>query len=174
MKIVFYLIGTWTIVSAMLAITMRNLVHCALALIAFFAGIAAIFFSLHADFLGAVQIVVYVGAIAILLLFAIMLTRNITGDEASTPFSPGAIWGCLASLIILGILIYTLPKSLPLLSVSKSSPDLTVSEIGQDLMTRFVIPFEMISLLLTAVLVGAVVIALEEPKEKEIPESKKQ
>ena len=140
MKVVFYLIGTWTIISATLAITMRNLVHCALALIAFFARIAAIFFSLHADFLGAVQMVVYVGAIAILLLFAIMLTHKITGDEATIPFSHGAIWGCLASLTILGILIYALPKSLPLLNASESPPNLTVSEIGEDLMTRFVIP----------------------------------
>ncbi len=165
MRFVFYLLSTWTITSAVLAITMRNLVHCAIALMAFFAGIAGVFFSLHADFLGAVQILIYVGAIAILILFAIMLTRNITGDEHVQIFSSGAMWGCIVSLLVLAIIIYVL-QDLPVSEKPIFSPNLSVSELGEAFMVQYAIPFEVLSLLLTAVLVGAIVIALEETNQK--------
>ena len=93
MRIAFYILATWTMSSALLAISMRNLVHCALALIAFFAGVAGIFLTLHAEFLAAVQVIVYVGAIAVLILFAIMLTRSVAGDRETTSFTSGAVWG---------------------------------------------------------------------------------
>ena len=165
MRLAFYLLGIWTTISGVMAISMRNMVHCALALIAFFAGIAGIFFSLRAEFLGAVQVIVYVGAIAVLVLFAIMLTRNATGTENDTPFSAGAVWGWVISFAVFGILFYSLlgGPSLPALT---TIPSLSVAEIGQLLMTRYAIPFEVISLLLTAALVGAVVLALDERKEK--------
>lgn len=137
--------------------------HCAISLILFFAGIAAVFFSLHAEFLGAIQIIVYVGAIAVLILFAIMLTHRVTGSESS-PFSVGAIWGWLAALIVFGIQIYSLRESIST-SSSPNSANLTVADIGQLFMTRYAIPFEVISLLLTAALVGAVIIAMEEHTE---------
>ena len=165
MKLAFYLLATWTMLSGMLAITQRNMVHCAIALIAFFAGIAGVFFSLHAEFLGAVQIIVYVGAIAVLILFAIMLTHRLTGDEVSSPFSGGAVWGGLASLAVLVVLIYSLGGTAGV-QPPAAAPSLTVAEIGQGFMTRYAIPFEVISLLLTAALVGAVVLALDEPKGK--------
>src|SRR5205823_4535090 len=60
MRFAFYTLAAWTLGSGLLAVSMRNLMHCALALIAFFMGVAAIFFSMHADFLGAVQVIVYV------------------------------------------------------------------------------------------------------------------
>lgn len=154
--------------SGILAVTMRNLVHCAVALIAFFGGIAAIFFLLRADFLGAVQVIVYVGAVAVLVLFAIMLTRNVTGFEDTTPFSAGASWGWLISAIVLASLwFFGLADPGTVGVSSQNSPvPLTVSEIGTGFMTRYAIPFEVMSLLLTAALVGAVVMAVEEPKAK--------
>lgn len=165
MRTAFYLLAAWTMLSGMLAITQRNMVHCAIALIAFFAGIAGVFFSLHAEFLGAVQIIVYVGAVAVLILFAVMLTHRLTGDALASPFSGGAVWGGLASLAVLVVLIYSLGGSAASPTVATPS-SLTVAEIGQGFMTRYAIPFEVISLLLTAALVGAVVLALDEPKEK--------
>ncbi len=154
--------------SGLMAVRMRNMMHCAVALIAFFAGIAAIFFSLHADFLGAVQVIVYVGAVAVLILFAIMLTRNVTGFGEETPFSAGALWGWAISAAVLGILCYYgLGDSAIAGFVEPATvPSLTVGDIGNGFMTRFAIPFEVISLLLTAALVGAVVMAVEEPKGK--------
>lgn len=165
MKFAFYMLATWTMASGLLAVTMRNLLHCAIALIAFFAGIAAIFFSLHAEFLGAVQIVVYIGAVAVLVLFAIMLTRNVTGSEGTSPFSGGAVWGILVAGILLVAILSALHHQVPL-EVANTPATLSVADIGRGFMTRYAVPFEVISLLLTAALVGAVVIALEEPKEK--------
>lgn len=165
LKLVFYALALWTMVSGLLAVSLRNVMHCAVALIAFFAGIAALFFTLHADFLGAVQLIVYVGAVAVLIVFAIMLTRNVAGMDTVSPMSGGALWGWVVSLAVLGLLAYSLADLAP-----NSGPvvpnTLTVAEIGQAMMTRFAIPFEVISLLLTAALVGAVVIALEEAKPK--------
>ncbi len=163
--VIFYALSIWTMVSGLLAVSMRNVMHCAIALIAFFAGIAAIFFSLHAEFLGAVQLIVYVGAVTVLILFAIMLTRDVTGFEGASPFSGGAAWGWIASLAVLGMLAYSL-SDLPPNPGFSTSNILTVADIGQALMTRYAIPFEVISILLTAALVGAVVIAMEEPKGK--------
>ncbi len=165
MKTAFYILAVWTMTSGILAISMRNMVHCALALIAFFVGIAGIFFSLRAEFLGAVQIIVYVGAIAVLILFAIMLTRDITGSEDISPFSGGSVWGWLISLVVLCVLVYSLQDQVTS-AIPDIPPGLAVENIGQGFMTRFAIPFEVISLLLTAALVGAVVIALEEPRGK--------
>jgi len=164
MEYVFYILAIWTVGSGLLAVLQRNLVHCALALIAFFAGIAGIFFTLRAEFLGAVQIIVYVGAIAVLILFAIMLTRHVTGEETISPFSGHAIWGWLASAGVLAMLIYSLYDQLFIMSGPPSQA--TVLDIGNAMMRRYAVPFEVISLLLTAALVGAVVIALEEPREK--------
>ncbi len=150
-------------VSGILAVTQRNVMHCAIALIAFFAGIAGVFFNLHAEFLGAIQIIVYVGAVAVLILFAIMLTHHLMGDDTHTPFSSGSVWGWVISFTVLAALIYSLGDQ-ALLTPPSPSPNLTTADIGQAFMTRYAIPFEVISLLLTAALVGAVVIALEEHK----------
>jgi NADH:ubiquinone oxidoreductase subunit 6 (subunit J) len=76
MNTAFWIISAVTVIGAILAMTLRNLVHCVLALILFFFGIAAHYFLLRADFLGVVQILLYVGAVAVLILFAIMLTRH--------------------------------------------------------------------------------------------------
>ena len=165
MRTAFYIIAALTTASGIAAISLRNLVHCILALIGFFAGVAAIFFTLQAEFLGAVQLIIYVGAVAVLLLFAVMLTRGVTGEGMASPFSGGAGWGVLASLAALCVIFY----SLPLFDAAPQPahpPSFSVVELGQALMTRYAVPFEVISLLLTAALVGAVIIAMEEPKEK--------
>ncbi len=164
MDYVFYILAIWIVGSGLLAILQRNLVHCAVALIAFFAGIAGIFFSLHAEFLGAIQVVVYVGAIAVLILFAIMLTRHVTGEEEVSPFSRHAIWGWIASAAVLCVLLYSLDKQM--FAISAEPSQITMLDIGNAMMQRYAVPFEVISLLLTAALVGAVVIALEEPRER--------
>jgi NADH-quinone oxidoreductase subunit J len=166
MRIAFWILALWIIASGALAVSMRNIVHCALALIAFFAGVAGIFFLLHAEFLGAVQIMVYVGAVAVLVLFAIMLTRHITGEEVSSPFSMGAVWGVVISAVLLVFLWMSLYSD-NLSSVTAKAPrHLSVAEIGQALMSRYAVPFEVISLLLTAALIAAVVVAVEEPRNK--------
>src|SRR3989442_6582553 len=81
MDTAFWIISGITVLGAFLAMTLSNLVHCVLSLILFFLGIAAHYFLLRADFIGAIQILIYIGAVVVLILFAIMLTRNVTGTE---------------------------------------------------------------------------------------------
>jgi NADH-quinone oxidoreductase subunit J len=167
MRIAFWILACWIIASGSLAVIQRNIVHCALALIAFFAGVAGIFFLLRAEFLGAVQVMVYVGAVAVLILFAIMLTRHITGEEVSSPFSMGAAWGVIISAILAVFLFMSLHSdNLSSITAPATPRHLSVAEIGQALMSRYAVPFEVISLLLTAALIAAVVVAVEEPRNK--------
>ena len=108
MEAIFWILSAITVLGALFAITLRNLIHCVLALILFFLGIAGHYFLLRADFLGAVQILIYIGAVAVLMLFAIMLTRHVTGDEGPRKFSvanggpawarPSSLRGCCGRL----------------------------------------------------------------------------
>src|SRR5512133_809547 len=144
----FLLVGLFTIVAAAAAVTLRNLVHCALALAAAFAGLAALYLQLNAQFVGFAQILVYVGAVAILVVFAILLTR---GGDATTRqiFSRSWLSGALLS-------------SRALRQAPEPGAAAPVREIGMQLMTRYILPLEVLGLLLTAALIGAVVLALRE------------
>ena len=164
MNIAFWIISAVAVLGAVLAVSLRNLVHCVLALILFFIGIAAHYFLLHADFLGTVQILIYVGAVAILILFAIMLTHNVTGTDGPREllglkwWSGVAIAAVLAMLLMRAIQDDKLSATLPAGDRAQSS----VAEIGKALVGGWVVPLEAIAVLLTAALIGAVVIALEE------------
>ena len=173
------LFGLLTAVAGIFAISMRNIFHCALSAIVFFFGIACLFFTLRADFIGAVQIIVYIGAIAILILFAIMLTRDLSGGEQERGMiSLGSIWGGAVAIGVVGSLVVALFKESlmrggqpPTASLAmggsllertvQAPPAVTVRQVGEALMTPYVVPFEVISILLTAALVGAIVLALE-------------
>ena len=164
MNIAFWFISAVAVLGAVLAVTLRNLVHCVLALILFFIGIAAHYFLLRADFLGTVQILIYVGAVAVLILFAIMLTHNVTGVDGPKEllgvkwWSGAAIAATLAILLKKAILSDPLATLLPAGDKAQSS----VAEIGKALVAGWVVSLEAIAILLTAALIGAVVIALEE------------
>ena len=92
MEPIFWILSVIAVLGAIFAITLRNLIHCVLSLILFFLGIAGHYFLLHADFIGAVQILIYIGAVAVLMLFAIMLTRHVTGDEGPRELLGGKWW----------------------------------------------------------------------------------
>jgi NADH-quinone oxidoreductase subunit J len=164
MNAAFWILSAITVIGAVLAVTLRNLVHCVLSLILFFLGIAAHYFLLRADFIGAVQILIYIGAVAVLILFAIMLTHNVTGTEGPREVLGGKWWSGLATAGILGVVIWwaiykdQIAAALPSNQKAQSS----VLEIGRALMSEWVVPFEIMAVLLTAALIGAVVIALEE------------
>jgi NADH-quinone oxidoreductase subunit J len=164
MDFAFWILSFITVAGAILAVTLRNLVHCVLSLILFFLGIAAHYFLLRADFVGAVQILIYIGAVAVLVLFAIMLTRNVTGSEGPRETLGGKWWtGALIAAAIGGLLTWTIrgdriATTLPAGEKATSS----VAVIGRVLVTDWVVPFEIMAVLLTAALIGAVVIALEE------------
>src|SRR6185369_16035686 len=106
----FDIIGLLTIAGATAAMSLRNLVHCALALTVAFAGLAAAYLQLDAQFVGFAQVLVYVGAVAILIVFAILLTRG--GDPApSSAFSTSWLAGVAVVVAVLGVLVWAINHS---------------------------------------------------------------
>lgn len=165
MNIIFAIIAAVTIAAAVAAMSLRNLVHCALALTVAFAGLAAAYLQLGAQFVGFTQILVYVGAVAILIVFAILLTRN--SEPAQQPIiSSGWLAGVAVAVIVLGVLVYAIAKSSVGRTSVPSQPEVTVKQIGDALMNKFVLPLEVVGLLLTAALIGAVIIAMKEEGKK--------
>jgi NADH-quinone oxidoreductase subunit J len=161
MTLAFTILAVLTIVGAVAAMSLRNLVHCVLALTLAFAGLAATYLLLGAQFVGFAQILVYIGAIAILTVFAILLTRGTEpGEYAELPVSwlPGA--GVVVA--VFGVLLWAIHASPLSGRALPSAPQVTVKQIGNVLMDRFVVPLEVIGLLLTAALIGAVILAMHE------------
>ena len=171
MNIVFAIIAIVTIASAVAAMSLRNLVHCALALSVAFAGLAAAYLQLGAQFVGFTQILVYVGAVAILVVFAILLTRG-SEPPLQSVLSSGWTVGVFTAVIVLAVLVYAIAKS-PTVAQQSMVQDavpveasVTVKQIGEALMNKFVLPLEVVGLLLTAALIGAVIIAMKEEGKK--------
>lgn len=161
MSAAYAIVAVLTIASAVCAMSLRNLVHCALSLVITFAGLAALFLQLNAQFVGFAQILVYVGAVAILIVFAILLTRSAEpGPPAPIANSPrvGLLIAGTAFATMAGAVIST---ALPVPSNSEP-PAATVRQIGEKLLHDYVLPLEVIGLLLTAAMIGAVIIAMQE------------
>ena len=161
----FIIIAFLTLLAAASAMSLRNLVHSALALAVTFAGIAALYLNLDAQFVGFAQILVYVGAVAILIVFAILLTRS--GDTPNQAvLAPGWIYGIAISAVVFTMLGWTVLTTSALPKETSAAPAATVKNIGDALMNKYVLPLEIIGLLLTAAMIGAVIIALREPGGK--------
>ena len=159
-SIAFFVLAAVTLASAICAMSLRNLVHCGLCLALTFAGLAAIYLQLSAEFVGFAQILVYVGAVAILIVFTILLTKN--AEVAISPVSRSWAVGLVVALIACASLVMPIIKSPSLNRVPIMKPEATVRLIGEKLMTQYVIPLEAIALVLTAALLGAVVIAMRD------------
>ena len=160
----FFILSVLTIVGAAAALTLRNLVHCVLALMLAFVGLAGLYLQLDAQFIGFAQILVYIGAVAILIVFAILLTR---GAESPSHSIVSPSWGIssVVSVVVFGILAWTIRSSVATQHAIPPQPAATVKDIGNALMSRFALPLEVIGVLLTAALVGAVTIAMQDKQE---------
>jgi NADH-quinone oxidoreductase subunit J len=162
LEIIFFIIMVLTLFSALQVVTVPNLVHAALWLILALFGVAATFVLLNATFLAVVQVVVYIGAIAILMIFAIMLTRQVAQDSGSQ-LNKGAWMAALLGLVLFaGLSLITLNSGtdtviLPELG-ARADP---ISDLGLALVSpdAYIIPFELASVLLLAALIGAIVVA---------------
>ncbi len=153
----FYLFAFMIIVSGILVVTLRDIFHCALMLVICMFSVAGIYVLLGADFIAAVQVLIYVGAVSVLMIFAIMLTARVSGigvrqQNDQVPLS------LLVTLLFIGITIFGLGKSIWNLK-NAAVPDQTVPSLGTLLLTTYVVPFEVVSVVLLAALIGAVVIA---------------
>lgn len=161
-QIIFLATALFTLGSGLMVVTTRNLVHAALWLVATLFGVAVIFALLNASFLAVVQVVVYIGAIAILFIFAVMLTRKDVRDQGPQT-NPGWWIGALIAALVFGGLFFLLQSWS---GTSKTAPAIppgfdAVAELGNALVSpdAFVLPFEVASVLLVAALVGAVYVA---------------
>jgi len=155
----FIVIAILTLAGALAAASLRKLIHAALCLVIAFVGIAAFFFLLGAEFVGLVQVFVYVGAVAVLIVFTILLTRP--ADENAAGFHWG---GILIALAVFGGLIWAILRT-PSLSVAAPAIEaLTVKRIGEMLMTDYVWPLQCVGLLLTAALIGGLILVMEEKR----------
>lgn len=158
-SIAFWLFATLAVAAALAVISLRNTFRAALSLIILFGAVAAIFFTLSADFLAVTQILVYAGAIAILILFAIVVTPNFQfANRSNKLWLPTLLAaGLILAAILLGILRTawhtTTPADLP------TTGDLATALFDQR--SGFVLPFEVASLLLLAAIIGAIAIARE-------------
>jgi NADH-quinone oxidoreductase subunit J len=161
----FFILGVLTIVGAAAALTLRNLVHCVLALVLAFVGLAGLYLQLDAQFVGFAQILVYIGAVAILIVFAILLTRGAESPSESI-LSPSWIISSAVSVTVFGVLAWTIRSSVATRHPIPPQPEVTVKQIGDALMSRFALPLEVVGLLLTAALIGAVTIAMQDKRER--------
>ena len=161
----FIITAVVTLLGAAFAMSLRNLVHCALAMAVAFSGIAALYLQLDAQFVGFAEILVYVGAIAILIVFAILLTRSGEAPDQSV-LSPGWLAGIAVTVMVFTTLGWAILNSSALTKQIPAAPVATVKNVGDALMTKFVLPLEIIGLVLTAAMIGAVIIALKEDSQK--------
>lgn len=153
----FYALAALTLLSATIMVFARNLMRCAVGLLFAFFGVAGVYVLLAADFLAAVQVLIYVGGILVLLLFGVMLSQKIAG----VPLRTGTVQLAPALLAGGGVFAILLQLALKTTWPQKTAAEMTPTSraIGQLLMTEYLIPFEIISVLLLAALIGAAFIA---------------
>jgi len=167
----FYIIAGVTAASAFLAVTLRNLFHCALFLALAMFGVSGIFLYLGNEFLAAVQVLIYVGAVTVLIIFGIMLTRNVM-EEGTRALNGQAF----LALLTTGAFLWVLYQAVGLSRFGSEGPTetlATVANYGADVnalgpalllpQNGFVFAFEFVSVLLLAALVGAIVVARKDP-----------
>jgi NADH-quinone oxidoreductase subunit J len=155
----FIVIAILTLAGALAAASLSKLIHAAFCLVAAFIGIAAFFFLLGAEFAGLVQVFVYVGAVAVLIVFTILLTRH--ADENTGGFNWG---GVIIAIALFSGLIWAILQT-PALSIPAPPIEaLTVKRIGEVLMTDYIWPLQCVGLLLTAALIGGLILVMEEKR----------
>lgn len=167
--IAFYTLAAIIVLAALGVVTMRNLFHCGLALGLVLLSVAGIFVLNGAEFLAGVQVLIYVGAVLVIILFAIMLSENITGERIkivsyNRPLGLAAAWGFIGIALFLA---FTAVFNIAPHASSPKDPILTVlsqvqnniAAFGALLLTKFIIPFEFASVFLLIALIGALVIA---------------
>jgi NADH:ubiquinone oxidoreductase subunit 6 (subunit J) len=165
-QIIFITLSVIVLGTALLVVTLRNLFHAALALMATFLGVAGLYVMLDAGFLAAAQLLVYIGAISILLIFAIMMTRRIM-TTTEPPFNSQVGAALITAVTVFLVVVWVFIQS-GLLDVTKPvGPEVSVyldnsvAAMGQAFVdpNGFVLPFEVASVLLLAALVGAIIVA---------------
>lgn len=154
----FYIFACITLLPAIVCIFHPNILYAGLALFGSFFGVAGIYLLLGADFIAATQVLIYVGGILVLILFAVMLSKDIYGakfqDEKKKKILP-----TLLGLTLLGFLIKLIVTTPWNMTLTDEDPLPTTSRLGDLLLTDYLLPFELASVLLLAALIGAIILA---------------
>ena len=154
--VVFYGLLAGILATAILTVTVQNIFHSAIFLAFTLLGVAGIYFFLHADFIAAIQILLYTGAIMTLVIFAIMLTSRIADPSVSQ--SNHQRFPTLILIVVIGFFLISAIAKTPW-QISTTPKMTNAIELGKALMGEFVFPFELLSIVLLIALIGAVVVA---------------
>ena len=155
----FVIIAIFTLAAALAAATLRKLMHAALSFAVALVGLAALFFLLGAEFVGLALVFIYIGAVAVLIVFTSLLTRRDVGKDR------GFNWaGVLIALAVFGGLTWSILTTQSLSILAPHIRALTVKRIGEALMTGYVWPLQCVGVLLTAALIGALILVMEEKR----------
>ena len=157
-NIFFGVIAAIVVVSALRMVTTRNIVHAALYLVAVLAGLGALYILLTAEFVATTQVLVYIGAVMVLFLFGIMLTKAPLGGVMEMT---GAQWpiAAVVSLLIGGVTVYSLMARFGSDRLTSDGPIFRTADVSDEVFSTYIVPFEAVSVLLLAALIGAVVLA---------------
>jgi NADH-quinone oxidoreductase subunit J len=162
-NVFFYLIAAAMVFAALRVVTTKNIVHAALYLVVVLAGVAALFVLTLAEFTAATQVLVYIGAVIVLFLFGIMLTQARIGREAGVDHEQRWIAG-LVAVVLAGVMGYALIDAFGQTDIRDKGAFAVQSteQVSDAIFRDYLIPFEVVSLLLLAALIGAIVVARRE------------
>ena len=164
--VAFWLLAVITVGSALMVVAARNLIHAVVFLMVSFVGIAGLYLTLSADFVAVTQVLLYVGAISVLILFAIVLTPRGSRDNAETFLRLPALALAALVAVTLGYVAIDTDWSI----ADRGGFEQTASAIGDALLDKYVLPFEIASVLLLAAMIGAIVLVRPEASIEEAEE----
>ena len=157
-NIFFGILAAIVAISALRMVTTRNIVHAALYLVAVLAGLGALYVLLTAEFVATTQVLVYIGAVMVLFLFGIMLTKAPLGNVMEMT---GRLWPLAAVVAALlgGVTIYSLVDRFGSERLNTDGPIYRTADVSDEVFSTYIVPFEAVSVLLLAALIGAIVLA---------------
>jgi NADH-quinone oxidoreductase subunit J len=174
-SVIFYIISACTLVTALLAVTTPRIFRSAIWLLFSLIGVASLYFWMEVEFIAAVQIIVYVGGIVVLIIFSIFLTQE-SGAKMPKPALKRALFSALAVLFGFAF-TYNLISKHAFTATSTQPFAVNVSDIGEQMLNPteygYLLPFEVVSILLLAAMIGCIVIAMKSPVKKVISENGK-
>jgi NADH-quinone oxidoreductase subunit J len=156
-NVFFYAFAAVMVFAAFRMVTNKNIVHSALYLVVVLAGVAGIYILLAAEFIAIVQVLIYLGAVIVLFLFGIMLTRSPMEGDLEISRAP-VIMGVVVAVPLAGLLGYTLWNAFDDTPLDPQGVQRT-GDVGDSIFGQYLVPFEALSILLLAALIGAVVLA---------------
>ena len=159
-NVFFGIMALVMIFAALKVVSTKNVVHAALWLVVVLGGVAGQFLLLGAEFVGVTQVLVYIGAVVVLLLFGVMLTKASLGEEADLNMPNRALPAVIAALMF-GVMTYALIDTFRDTALPRESVT-TAAAVSDSIFADYIVPFEAVSVLLLAALIGAVVVARKE------------